>query len=51
MATTPSSSAQPVERLLVVRLSAMGDIIHTLPAVAALRQTFPRVGASEGNAR
>ena len=29
------------ERLLVVRLSAMGDIIHTLPAAAALRQAFP----------
>jgi len=28
-------------RLLVVRLSAMGDIIHTLPAVAALRAAFP----------
>ena len=27
--------------LLVVRLSAMGDIIHTLPAVAALRQACP----------
>jgi heptosyltransferase I len=27
--------------LLVVRLSAMGDIIHTLPAVAALREAFP----------
>lgn len=31
------------ERLLVVRLSAMGDIIHTLPAVAALREAFPHV--------
>jgi heptosyltransferase-1 len=31
----------PFERLLVVRLSAMGDIIHTLPAVAALREAFP----------
>ena len=31
----------PLERLLIVRLSAMGDIIHTLPAVAALRQAFP----------
>jgi heptosyltransferase-1 len=31
----------PIERLLVVRLSAMGDIIHTLPAVAALRAAFP----------
>jgi heptosyltransferase-1 len=29
------------ESLLVVRLSAMGDIIHTLPAAAALRQAFP----------
>lgn len=27
--------------LLVVRLSAMGDIIHTMPAVAALRSSFP----------
>jgi lipopolysaccharide heptosyltransferase I len=35
--------AQPIiERLLVVRLSAMGDVIHTLPAVYALRQAFPR---------
>lgn len=31
----------PIERLLVVRLSAMGDIIHTLPAVTALRAAFP----------
>lgn len=30
------------ESLLVVRLSAMGDIIHTLPAVAALRAAYPR---------
>jgi heptosyltransferase-1 len=28
--------------LLVVRLSAMGDVIHTLPAVYALRQAFPQ---------
>jgi heptosyltransferase-1 len=28
-------------RLLVVRLSAMGDIIHTLPAAAALRRALP----------
>ena len=27
--------------LLIVRLSAMGDIIHTLPAAAALRHAFP----------
>ena len=28
-------------RILVVRLGAMGDIIHTLPAVAALKQAHP----------
>src|SRR5215207_1148656 len=28
-------------RILVVRLGAMGDIIHTLPAVASVRQSFP----------
>lgn len=30
-----------IERLLIVRLGSMGDIIHTLPAVTALRQAFP----------
>jgi heptosyltransferase-1 len=28
-------------RLLVVRLGSMGDVIHTLPAVAALHRLFP----------
>lgn len=28
--------------LLVVRLGAMGDVIHTLPAAAALRSAFPK---------
>ena len=31
----------PEPRLLVVRLGSMGDIVHTFPAVAALRQSFP----------
>ena len=31
-----------IERLLIVRLSAMGDVIHTLPAVDALRKAFPQ---------
>jgi heptosyltransferase-1 len=31
-----------VERLLIVRLSAMGDVIHTLPAAQALRDLFPK---------
>jgi len=40
-----SAAVSPVtkgfERLLIVRLGSMGDIIHTLPAALALRQTFP----------
>jgi len=38
---SPPFDAPRFESLLVVRLSAMGDIIHTLPAVAALRAAFP----------
>ena len=30
------------ERILVVRLGAMGDIIHALPGIAALRQALPQ---------
>jgi len=36
------TSDKKIERLLIVRLSAMGDVIHTLPAVEALRQAFPK---------
>jgi ADP-heptose:LPS heptosyltransferase len=28
-------------RFVVLRLSSLGDIVHTIPAVAALRETFP----------
>ena len=31
----------PEPRFLVVRLGALGDIVHTFPAVSALRETFP----------
>jgi len=31
----------PEPRFLVVRLGSLGDIIHTFPAVAALRKSFP----------
>jgi heptosyltransferase-1 len=31
-----------IDRILIVRLSAMGDVIHTLPAVQALREAFPK---------
>jgi len=30
------------QRFLVLRMSALGDIIHTLPAVSALRESFPK---------
>jgi lipopolysaccharide heptosyltransferase I len=29
------------QRFLIVRLSSLGDLVHTIPAVAALRATFP----------
>jgi lipopolysaccharide heptosyltransferase I len=31
-----------VNRILVVRLGALGDLVHTVPAVAALRDAFPQ---------
>ena len=34
-------AAQAVERLLIVRLGSMGDIIHALPAATLLRRAFP----------
>jgi heptosyltransferase-1 len=36
------ASDRKIERLLIVRLGAMGDVLHTLPAVHALRQAFPQ---------
>jgi len=33
---------QKIERLLIVRLSAMGDVIHTLPAAHFLRKALPQ---------
>lgn len=32
----------PPESFLVIRLSSLGDILHTLPAFQSLRQSFPR---------
>ena len=37
----PNTTRQNIDRLLIVRLSAMGDVIHTLPAAQALREAFP----------
>ena len=36
-----SSELQGAQRILLVRLSAMGDVIHSMPAAALLRQAFP----------
>jgi heptosyltransferase-1 len=33
-------------RILVVKLSSMGDVIHTLPAVASLKHSFPHSSVS-----
>jgi len=42
MSNSTAWSPSNMQRLLIVRLSAMGDVIHTLPAVTALREAFPR---------
>ena len=49
--TAPSVAPQPAPRLrpasvLIVRLSALGDVVHVLPALAALRASLPgaRIG-------
>jgi heptosyltransferase-1 len=42
MAGLPIASERKIERLLIVRLGAMGDVIHALPAVQALRAAFPQ---------
>ncbi|MGH9538682.1 MAG: glycosyltransferase family 9 protein [Terriglobales bacterium] len=36
-----SPAVPEIETLLIVRLGAMGDVIHGLPAAAALRDAFP----------
>lgn len=42
MSAAENSVTPPkIRRLLMVRLSAMGDIIHALPAVTALREVYP----------
>lgn len=32
----------PTPRILIVKLSAIGDVVHTLPALNSLRRHFPR---------
>jgi lipopolysaccharide heptosyltransferase I len=33
--------SRPPERILIIRMSHIGDIIHTIPMLTALRQAFP----------
>jgi heptosyltransferase I len=42
MTDSPAGGTPRLDSILIVRLSAMGDIIHTLPAATALRQAFPQ---------
>lgn len=37
----PASRLPKPERILVVRLGSLGDLVHTLPAVSAIRRAFP----------
>lgn len=37
-----SGAAQPGEKFLIVRMGSMGDVVHTLPAAAVLRESFPQ---------
>jgi heptosyltransferase-1 len=41
MTSPPAEKSGGIQRLLIVRLGSMGDIIHTLPAVTVLRNAFP----------
>ena len=42
LAHPSSSSRNQPSKLLVIRLSAFGDVIHTIPAVVALREALPQ---------
>src|SRR5438270_11798994 len=38
---TSSSGSRVAERFPIVRLGALGDIVHAIPVAAALRKAFP----------
>lgn len=40
--STPRKASLPSPRIMIVRLSAIGDVIHGLPVLNALRERFPR---------
>ena len=37
------AEAAPVNRVLIVKLGALGDIVHAIPVAAALRRAYPAV--------
>ena len=39
--TNPRAAPPPAERILVIRLGAVGDVVRTLPAAATLRAAYP----------
>jgi heptosyltransferase-1 len=43
LASSENAATPAIDRLLIVRLGAMGDVIHGLPAATALRQAFPEI--------
>jgi lipopolysaccharide heptosyltransferase I len=40
-AAMPPIAQQPFERILLIKPSAVGDVVHTLPVLAKLRQRYP----------
>src|SRR3954467_11551783 len=40
-ATSPSQSTNDVTSILIIKPSSLGDVVHTLPAVAAIRDAHP----------
>ena len=43
---TARRALEKAEKALIVRLSALGDVLHVLPALSALCQAFPHLSFS-----
>src|SRR5580700_6267247 len=43
MSLTPLPDLNRVERVLIIRLSSIGDVAHALPVAAALKDSFPHL--------
>src|SRR5439155_9441238 len=41
-AVTPIHLSSPPRRILIIKPSAIGDVVHTLPILALLRRRFPQ---------